>query len=185
MDLAVALLACLAGLPAPPSSSAQPPGQGLEYRVKAAFLYNFARFVSWPDEQPNSEPLVIGVLGKDPFGDVLESTIKGKTVSGRPFRVLRLSAGESVADCCHILFVSSSERRDAGKLIAALDGAPVLTVGEFDGFLDKGGMIGFLIEDGAVRIDVNLEAAEAARLELSSQLMRVARTVHQPQRARP
>jgi hypothetical protein len=155
---------------------AQDAGQKLEYRVKAAFLYNFARFVTWPEREGTAAPVIIGILGRDPFGNVLESTIAGKTVSGRPFLVRRLQTVEEAANC-QLVFVSSSERRTVAEVIEALDGQPVLTIGEAEGFVERGGMIGFVIEDQAVRIDVNLDAAQAAGLQLSSQLLRVARSI--------
>lgn len=161
---------------APLTCFPQADSQRLEYRVKAAFLYNFARFVTWPGHSGTNGPVVIGVLGRDPFGDLLESTIAGKTVSGRPFLVRRLKSPNEAASC-HLLFVSESERRTIGQVIEAVGGQAVLTVGETEGFIEKGGMIGFVIEDQAVRIDLNLEAAQAAGLQVSSQLLRVARSI--------
>jgi YfiR/HmsC-like len=151
----------------------------LEYRVKAAFLYNFARFVTWPSRlESETGVVVIGILGPDPFGDLLESTVAGKTVSGRPFEVRRFSTAAEAADC-HLVFITQSEKHSVEEAIAALHGTATLTVGESEGFVDQGGMIGFVIQDQAVRIDINLDAAREEGLEVSSQLLRVARTIRQ------
>ena len=173
----VAALLCL-GTPAftdPASDSAKT----LEYRIKAAFLYNFARFVEWPQEDARNEhKLVIGVLGKDPFGPILDETVRGKKARGRPLEIKRLSNADDTASC-DLVFVSSSERRRIETLLTALNGAKVLTVGETPNFLDKGGMINFVIENERVRIDLNLGTTRAAGLSVSSQLIRVAREVHE------
>ena len=151
----------------------------LECRIKAAFLYNFGRFVEWPQEDARNEhKLVIGILGEDPFGPVLDETVRGKKAAGRPFEIKRLSSVDNAASC-HLVFVSSSERRPLGKVLAALNGAKVLTVGETPDFLDKGGMINFVIENERVRIDLNLSTTQAVGLNVSSQLIRVAREVRE------
>ena len=151
----------------------------LEYRIKAAFLYNFARFVEWPQEDAwNERKLVIGVLGKDPFGPILDETVRGKKTRGRPLEIKRLSHADDMASC-DLVFVSSSERWRIETLLTALHGAQVLTVSETPNFLDKGGMINFVIENKRVRIDLNLSTTRAAGLSVSSQLILVAREVHQ------
>lgn len=176
-----ALLCALAGLAAHPAGYGASPsvsdGAELEYRIKAAYLYNFARFVQWPASGAGRRgPVVIGVLGKDPFGPLLDSTIRGKTVSGRPIDIRRLD-GLNQARNCHLLFVSAAERRNLDSIFAELEGAGVLTVSEIDSFVDKGGMINFVIEDERVVIDINLDAARRSGLDISSQLLKVARTV--------
>jgi hypothetical protein len=169
-------LAVLTALMAPATAATEEPAQRLEYRVKAAFLYNFARFVTWPADSPRtSEAVVIGILGKDPFGALLDSTVLGKTVGGKPFKVRRIPWEGDITGC-HLVFIAAS--------IAELSGSAVLTVGETDDFLDAGGMIGFVIEDEAVRIDMNLDAARKAGLEVSSQLLLVARTIRQGKNTR-
>jgi hypothetical protein len=177
-------LAVLTALMAPATAATEEPAQRLEYRVKAAFLYNFARFVTWPADSPRtSEAVVIGILGKDPFGALLDSTVLGKTVGGKPFKVRRIPWEGDITGC-HLVFIAASERRHAERAIAELNGSAVLTVGETDDFLDAGGMIGFVIEDEAVRIDMNLDAARKAGLEVSSQLLLVARTIRQGKNTR-
>jgi hypothetical protein len=119
---------------------------------------------------------VIGVLGKDPFGPILDSTIRDKTVSGRPLDIRRLDDVREARNC-HLVFVSSAERRNLDAILDELEHLGVLTVSEIDSFIDKGGMINFVIDDERVVIDVNLDAARRAGLDISSQLLKVARAV--------
>lgn len=146
-----------------------------EYRVKAAFLYNFAKFVEWPAQafKGPSDPIVIGVLGKDPFGDALVSAAAGKTLAGRGFQVREVADPQQAAQC-HILFVSSSERKRLGSLIAQIAGLAILTVGESDNFTAEGGVINFKIESGTVRFQINVEAARKQRLQISAKLLSLA-----------
>ncbi len=146
-----------------------------EYQVKAVWLLNFARFVEWPATAfPNARsPVVVGVLGKDPFGRELEQALDGKTVQGRCFQIKRVSTDPEMRGC-HILFVASSERRRSRDLPEKLKGACVLTVGESDEFLDQGGIINFLLKDKTVRFEINLKAAQSAELKLDANLLKVA-----------
>lgn len=156
--------------------AAEPPG---EYELKAAFLYNFAKFVEWPlqqDEKPSGQ-VVIGVLGKDPFGDTLEKTILGKTVNGHEVRIERFRGVEE-AKACQILFISSSERQRVGRILADLQGAPVLTVSDMEGFAEMGGAISFLVLENRIRLAINVDSVAAARLKISSKLLALARVVH-------
>ena len=149
-----------------------------EYQVKAALLLNFVRYSDWPATafaNPGS-PYVVGVAGRDPFGKDLEKAFERKTVKGRPV-VLKRVSGEQEMRACHLLFVSSSERRRSRELLDRLAGAPVLTVGDFPDFLDYGGMINFLIKDGSVRFEINLGPARRARLKLDANLLKVAVSV--------
>ncbi len=146
-----------------------------EYKVKAAFLYNFAKFVVWPPQSLKnpSDPIVIGVLGKDPFGGVLAATAAGKTLDGHPFQV-RDVADALQAAACQILFISSSERKRLEPLFNQLGGLPVLTVGETDNFAAEGGVINFKIEGGTVRLQINVEAARRQQLHISAKLLSLA-----------
>jgi hypothetical protein len=149
-----------------------------EYQVKAAFLYNFARFVEWPArtfKAPN-EPLAICVLGQDPFGRWLEDTVNGKTVAERELVVKHIS-DTSKATSCKILFVSSSERRRLRTVLSGVRACGILTVGETGSFTSEGGMINFTLEEGRVRFEVNLEAAEQEGLRISSKVLSLARAV--------
>jgi len=144
---------------------------GLEYQVKAAMLYNFAKFVEWPEDDRG--PLVVGVLGKDPFGGVLEETLRDKTVHGRPIVVRKYhTLGELGAS--HILFIARSEKKFVPEILEPLHKLGVLTVADIDQFAQSGGAIGFTIDGGRIRFEINLEAARRAGLEISSKLLRLA-----------
>jgi hypothetical protein len=142
-------------------------GNPLEYQVKAAFLFNFLKFVDWP-LPPQGGPWVIGVLGKDPFMDSLTDIVSGKTVNGRAVTVRHYAHTADVRDC-HILFVPRAEFKRAGNL--ALPG--ILTVGETDGFLEAGGVINFMLADDKVHFRANAQAAKAAGLHVSAQLLQL------------
>ncbi|MDB6168346.1 MAG: YfiR family protein [Verrucomicrobia bacterium] len=149
-----------------------------EYQVKAVFLFNFAQFVEWPPEafeNPRS-PIVIGVLGSDPFGSLLEDAVHGETAQGRPLQVRRFSDPRA-AQGCHILFLSAHEAAKVPETLAALKGRPVLTVGESEGFAVSGGMIRFVMDRGKIRLRINANVARDAGLTLSSKLLRPAQIV--------
>lgn len=150
-----------------------------EYEVKALWLANCARFVEWPERAFGTvaqSPFVVGVLGKDPFGKHLEKAFEGKVVKGHPVVLKRLS-GDLDPKFCHILFVAGSERKRMPGLLSRLRGAPVLTVGETDNFLEQGGMVQFVRKQGAIRFAVNLEPAQDARLYVGANLLKVAVSV--------
>lgn len=153
-------------------------GELSEYQVKAAFLYNFAKFVEWP-ERAYSGPaanIVFCVMGEDPFGDDL-NVIKGKTVKEHKVAIKRIS-GDADAQTCHILFISRSEEGRLEEALSALGKAPVLLVGDMERFARRGGMINFLMEKNRVTFEVNAEAAKKAGLSVSSQLLKLARQVY-------
>ena len=130
---------------------------------------------------PNANaPLILGVVGEDPFGPVLDETIKGKTANGHPFVVRRFRRGED-ASGCQILFTSSSDQTYIRSLLASLKGSSVLTVGETEGFGRLGGIISFTLEENRVRFGINVAAAERARLKISSKLLSVAKVVRDEQ----
>lgn len=160
-----------------PAANAANAGQGLEYQLKAAFLYNFVKFVEWPAEAFNGErsPLSICVYGADPFGDTLDNVVRGETVGERGLLVQRPDSLDDLRDC-HVLFVSRSERGRMPEILARVAGEPVLTVGDADGFLKAGGVINFVLEENKVRFLINPEAAERNRLKISSKLLRLAKT---------
>ncbi|HMD47440.1 MAG TPA: YfiR family protein [Bryobacteraceae bacterium] len=152
------------------------PDSSDEYRVKALFLFNFAKFVEWPNALPG-DGISIGILGDDPFGDMLAQTIAGKTVNGHGFIVRHVKPEQ--ARQCQIVFVAASERKHVRAVLDAVAGSPVLTVGDMHGFAQAGGVIDFEIIDSKVRFEVNLEAAERARLKLSSKLLSLAKIVRE------
>lgn len=149
-----------------------------EYQIKAVFLYNFAHFVEWPAPAlaDPSDPLVIGVLGQDPFGPLLDEAVAGEKIDQHPLIVRRFRRVDEI-DRCHVLFVSSSENDRLAQTFAQLKGRSILVVGESEGFAKRGGMIRFVTEKNKVRLRVNLEAARAAGLVISSKLLRPAEIV--------
>jgi len=148
----------------------------VEYKIKAGYLLKFASFVEWPTNAFPSPatPIILGVLGKDPFGADLESTIGDKRVEGRALRIRRLDEGDDVTGC-HILFISSSERKRLPQILDGLKNSCTLTVSEFDEFTQSGGMISFVRQENTIRFEINVEAARRAGLKLSSKLLQVAK----------
>lgn len=173
LPAALALAAALAASGrSVPRAAEPPPDPGLEYQVKAAFLYNFAKFVAWPPEafpDPDSI-LVIGVLGRDPFGAILDRAVQGKTVNGRTLVVRRFPSLADLAPC-HILFVSASERGRLKETLEAVRGGSVLTVGEVDDFTRRGGIVNLGVVEGRVHFEINIDAAARAGLTVSSKLL--------------
>ncbi len=149
-----------------------------EYQVKAAFLFNFAKFVEWPTEVfPGADaPLQICVWGQDPFGREFEQIIADKAVNGHRIEVVH-PEGLPQARSCQILFVASSQKQQAQQALQGLKGASVLTVGDAEGFAQMGGIIGFVLDDSRVRFVINQKAAEQAHLKLSARLLTVAKAV--------
>lgn len=161
-------------------SSAQGGDEAGEYDVKAAYLVNFTRYVTWPALSPG-DPLVLGILGRDPFGGALEALAQ-KSGGEHPLHLRRLRRVEEADQGpLHILFVSASEEERLPAILRRLDGRPVLTVGESRFFAERGGMIELEVEGRRVRFSVNLTEAEESRLAVSSQLLKLARVVdHDP-----
>jgi hypothetical protein len=145
-----------------------------EYQVKAAYLYNFAKFVEWPPRVASSEnSFNICVLGRDPFDSTFGTTIAGESIKGKNVVVKRIPRAQDAAGC-HILFISSSEEARLKEILAVLDKTSVLTVSDMPQFTQHGGMIQFVTEANRVRFEVNLTSAERTGLTLSSQLLKVA-----------
>jgi len=151
-----------------------------EYAVKAAFLFNFAKFVEWPGDafSGSTSPIVIYALGEDPFGDALGS-LKGKTANGRPIvvRYARYAANLGEVERCHILFVSATEKANLPNILLNTKGWSILTVGDMHGFAQDGGVINMVKEEGRVGIEINMEAAHRSRLKISSKLLALAKIV--------
>lgn len=176
-----AILSCLLLLV--PGLHAQQP-KASEFQVKAAYLYNFGRFVQWPDESgaDRHEFFEICVLGTDPFGQALDATLAGGTIGGKSVAAKRITKPQDV-DSCRILFISSSEESHLKEDLAALDKTRVLTVSDIPRFSERGGMIGFILDGNRVRFDVNLDSAQGAGLTLSSELLKVATSVRKVSRS--
>lgn len=149
-----------------------------EYRIKAAFLYNFTKFVEWPPERfPSADaPVLIGVLGGNPFERVLEETVRGKTVNGRPVRIVPLDDARKLGGV-HVVFLADRARSCSGEFAQAPT-ASVLTVGECDDDEDCGAVINFRTVGDKVRFEINITAAEARGLKLSAHLQKLATSVH-------
>lgn len=159
------------------STVAAVPQTSLEREVKAAFLYNFTRFVQWPAGLPrNGEPFRLCAIADGEMTRVIERTVAGESVNGRPLVVTQPQRPED-AHGCQILYVGRSERQRAARLLAAVRNLPVLTVGDASRFMEQGGVIEFVLQEGLVRFDVNMSAVQRSNLKLSSNLLRVARHV--------
>jgi hypothetical protein len=146
-----------------------------EYALKSVFLYNFCRFIDWPDfvfPGPN-DPLIIGVLGDDPFGPMLEEAVAGESYHGRSIRIEHYHSPREVSRC-QLLFVSASENGRIPEIIGAVAGKSIVTVGESESFIERGGMIALVADHNRVRLLINPSALRAARLDASSKLLRVA-----------
>ncbi len=170
---------CLAfALVAPALAAAPVSATTAEYQVKAVFLFNFAQFVDWPARAfaSGESPLVIGLLGDDPFGTYLDDLVRGEKIGGRRMVVQRFHRVEDITDC-QILFVSRSEAATLAQILARLKGRSILTVGDVDSFNRDSGMVRFVTENGKIRMRINLQAAKAAGLEISSKLLRPATIV--------
>jgi hypothetical protein len=145
-----------------------------EYQVKAAFLFNFSKFLEWPPEamgQPN-EPFVVGVIGNDPFGNYLDEIISGEKIMDHPMIVKRYNSIDEI-DKCHILFINMpGKTRD---VLNTLKGKSILTVSDEEDFNGKGGIIKFYTDNDMIRLQINIDAAKAANLNVSSKLLRIAR----------
>jgi hypothetical protein len=152
-----------------------------EYPLKAVFLLNFAQFTDWPTnafDAPDS-PLVIGILGDDPFGTLLDNAVRDETVNGRKFVVKRYQRIEDIK-ICHILFISESETRRLDKIVSDLKGEPILTVSDIDNSAYRGVCVRFLTENNKIHLRINLDSLKDANLVMSSKLLRVSETISVP-----
>jgi len=147
--------------------------QSIEYQVKAAMLYNFTRFISWPDT--TGPVLRLCVVGDDPFGTAL-TAIDGEPVDSRTVTVAR-GVDPGSLEHCQVVFVSRSAQRMLPELLAALADRPVVTIGEGPDFVAQGGTIGLVVVDGKVRFDINAEGLKQRGVRISSKLLRLARRV--------
>ena len=151
-----------------------------EYEIKAGFVYKFLSFTEWPEavSLDSRQTVTIGILAPDPFEDAFEP-VEGVVIKERQLVIKRLGPGASLASlaACDVLFIPRSARRDVGQLLSALEKRPILTVGEAEGFIEAGGMINLLVEEGTVRFEINEGAATRAGIEFRSKLLRLATRV--------
>ncbi|HWF37743.1 MAG TPA: YfiR family protein [Candidatus Acidoferrales bacterium] len=164
-----------------PLYAAQVP-KATEYEVKAAYLYNFGKFVNWPStgSAGGQDDFVICVLGQDPFGGGLQTSVVGERVGGKPVIAKHIANTEDGSHC-RIIFISASEQSRVKQVLMDFAQSGALTVSDMPDFTARGGMIQFVMRDNKVRFEVNLTAAERARLNLSSELLKVAVSVRRDQ----
>jgi hypothetical protein len=146
-----------------------------EYQVKAAFLFNFAKFVEWPNGSfpDGNSPFLLAVIGKDPFGESLDS-LKGKTVGNREIVIKRIADIDRL-EKCHILFICDSEKDRLKPILRKAESAKMLTVSDLKGFCEAGGHIAFYLEENKLRFEINNEDAQRNGLKISSQLLKLAK----------
>jgi hypothetical protein len=149
--------------------------QSSEYDLKAVCLYNLVQFTEWPPSAfpETNSPLVIGILGEDPFGSTLEEAVRGEKVNGRTVVIQRYHRSEEVRKC-HAVFISNSESARLDRILNGLKSRSILTVGESESFTKKGGIVGLAIDRNKLRLSINLEAARSSGLTMSSKLLRLA-----------
>jgi hypothetical protein len=149
-----------------------------EYQLKAAYVFNLLRFVEWPSDAPAGPQgkWVIGIVGNSPVGGELALLAGGKRVDGHELSIKKVRETDNLREC-HIVFVSASEERHLPSILAALRGSSVLTVADFNRFIERGGMIQFVTDGERIRIDVDLGATSRARLKVSSKLLALAQAV--------
>jgi hypothetical protein len=147
----------------------------LEYRVKAVCVLNAARFVTWPGSAFGNagSPLVIGILGDNPFGSALQEVVAGETVHQRRIVIRRVALEEAAT--VNILFISNSQRDRLGATLRALGNGSILTISEIDRFTQSGGMLALALDHGKIRFEVNAEAVERAQLKIDSQFLLLTR----------
>lgn len=163
-------------LPAPEQARAQTVSH--EYAIKAVFLLNFARFTDWPAEafeKPDS-PFVIGILGENPFGSLVDDTVRGEEVNQHQFIVKYYRRAGDIQNC-NMLFISQSEHNHLRQIVADLKNKPVLTVAESPKAVEEGVCVQFLTQNNKIRLRVNLDALKAANLTMSSELLRLSDVV--------
>jgi len=149
-----------------------------EYQVKAAYLFNFIRFVEWPEASTAEaqSKWTIGVVGNSPIAEELSKLVESKNILGRELQVKTFQATDNLRGC-NILFISESEKKHLPGILAGLRGSSVMTVADMEHFIDAGGMVQFVVEDARVRISIDVGATGRARLKVSSKLLALARNV--------
>lgn len=179
LALAAAVLSGAANL-LPPIVAA-PELAAPEYKIKAAFLYNFAKLTEWPaDAYPeDTSPFTIGVLGQDPFDTALKETVEGKKIAGRPINIVYFTQLDEIENC-QLLFISGSEQRRLAGILYILNERPILTVSDIDGCAGQGVIIGLLKRGMEVRFEINRQAAGKNKIVLSSKLLRLAEKTFPP-----
>jgi YfiR/HmsC-like len=153
-----------------------------EYQVKAVFLFNFAQFVAWPAQAFGAAdaPFSICILGEDPFGADLDATVRGENVQGHPFVVRRYRNPGDIESTCHIVFIGASQLTQLENIVKSLGDRAILTVSDIDQSAERGTMIQFASEHNRLRLRINVAAAKAAGLTISSKLLRPSEIIGAP-----
>lgn len=174
------IVLCLAALGV---ATAEPAAAPTEYQVKAAILFNIAKFVEWPEGMFSgpAAPLIIGILGEDPFGDALDAAARDRTVGGRNILIRRFSRVEDV-NGCHILFISRTEKTNLLVILRALKEKTLLLVGDMEEYAQQGGMINFVLRNETVTIEINVDALNRVGIKINSRLLNIARIVRSGRR---
>lgn len=149
-----------------------------EYQIKAAFIYNFLQFVEWPPEAlpETNSPVIVTILGDDPFGRALDTVFANKLIAGHPVKVDRIK-NFGPNHPCHVLFVSNSERDRVTQILAMIGDRSIFSISDIEGFANRGGILDFVTEQKKFRFEINVAATKRARLQVSSKLLRLARIV--------
>jgi len=154
----------------------------VQYPLKLAFIYNVTKFVQWPQEvfESASAAIAICIVGQDPFPADPERELRSRTTAGRPIAIQRITAQDSLATC-NVVFISDAERKNAAGLLAKSVNTSVLTIGESEGFVERGGVVNLLIHDSNVHFEINIGAAARKHLTISSRLLALAKIVRTEQ----
>lgn len=175
MALTLALASAVLICTEPTAAQADTP---LEYQIKATFVHNFAKFIDWPQEafaKPDS-PIVVGIIGANPFGSTLDQLSASETIQGRRVVVSRLKWDEDLR-LCQMIFVSRTEQKHLQAILSNVNGTSTVTISEIGGFASSGGMIEFVFDERRIRFDINPDAVSRARLTMSSKLISLAHSV--------
>lgn len=151
-----------------------------EYQIKAAYLYNFIKFVEWPDSvfTDPEEPIVLGILGHDPFGNEIDQMLANKLVKGRSVVIKRYNRNDVINDC-HLLFISDSEKSYLSHLLQTkLGNSPILNIGDMDNYTESGGMVQFITQNDNIHFAINLKAVNKSGIVMSSRLLKLAKITH-------
>ncbi|MFO7448079.1 MAG: YfiR family protein [Ignavibacteriaceae bacterium] len=151
----------------------------MAYKLKAVFILNFLRFIEWPQSSFQNEhsPITLAIIGKDPFGKILDETIQNEKVNNHPV-IIRRNVSVSDAGKFHVLYISESEKRNVNEIIKKVENTPALTISDIDGFGENGGIITFFIEDNKIRFMINIQSLKQAELKASSKLLRLAKIIN-------
>lgn len=156
----------------------QNPGE-VEYRLKAVYLFNFLQFIEWPANVYENEesPVVVGIFGKDPFEKIIDETFSAEKAGSHPIQIIRFRKLEEMSSC-HVLFISSSEKEISSASLKSLAESSILTVSDMENFAERGGSIGFYLENNKIKFEINMLALRQAQLKVSSKLMRLAKIIN-------